>query len=108
MPADRPSWLTEPCPKWCSGYHEGQQHPADHQHQSPQRWHPAVILQRGHDERGVIRYAAATEFCVVAVRYVDEDDTWVAIATETQQLEFSHESAKRLHAEIDGLLRWMT
>lgn len=107
MPTERPDWLTEPCPAWCSGDHDGQQYPADRQHQSPQHWHPAVMQHRDHDGHHPTRFPTATEFCVVAVRYVGERETWIAIATETQQLEFSHESARRLHAELDGLLRRM-
>lgn len=105
MSTDTPSWLSEPCPEWCSGDHDDQQCPADHQHQSLQRWQPAVVLHRRRGEDGaIVRYAEATEFCVVAMRYADEQDTWVAIATETQQFELSRESADRLYAELRSVL----
>lgn len=74
MSARRRSWLTEPCPAWCSADHEGQDHPADRYHCSPQVLVPAIVPM--HPKGYAIsvqlsdRGAESTEFSVVALQQV--------------------------------------
>jgi hypothetical protein len=104
----RPSWLAELCPSWCSGDHEGQDHPADRYHHSPQVLVPVVVPTRGVRHRTVAskdRAVEPAEFSVLALRPVgDEWTTWVAVVGERQFLEVTLESAVRLHGALGELL----
>lgn len=95
------AWVGDVCPAWCVGEHAQDEMLADRQHQSSQRWTPVRVIQRhSNADGGIVRTVAATDMCVVAVQYAGDPDPWVAIATETQQMELSPESARVLQREL--------
>lgn len=103
---DRPAWLTEPCPAWCSEDHSAQECPPDRRHESEVIVLP-VIQRTAHWPRGAaapVHGATAEEYVVVAFREVGTTESWVVVANEQKQLEVSLESAVRLHAVLGELL----
>lgn len=99
---DRPDWLSEPCPAWCSGDHRNQEHPADRRHESAYLVIPIIQPLDGGTAAGDA--VEADELNIVAVRRVGARETWVALASESQALEVSAESASRLHDTLGTLL----
>lgn len=103
----RPDWLNEDCPRWCSGEHDDQWHPADRIHESDLAVVPATTINGQFDDPHleVIRSVLPTELIVVVRRYVEERETWVAIADGRQRVEVTLESAHRLHEALTRALR---
>lgn len=111
MATDPPAAFDDPCPPWCD-----EDHDHDHDsgvdercHRSTPAWFPAVVLRRR--ARGAAppgRHAVAEDAWLLALRYADDDETWVAFATEHQQIELSPESAARLHRALGELLPRIT
>lgn len=102
-----PDWLSEPCPSWCCGDHEGQEHPADRRHFSDLPTVPVTTLVRhvSADHPSTIeRDAAATDFTVELSRYVGDQDIWLFVGDEGEGIEVSLESARRLHRAMDEVL----
>lgn len=96
------------CPSWCSGDHEGQDHPSDRYHQSVLTLVPVVIPARrsraGRAGDGDPN-SESTEFSVQASRSVRGDRTiWVAIVGEQQYIDVTLESAIRLYDALGQLL----
>ena len=102
----RPEWLNEECPRWCSGEHDAQWHPADRLHESEGAVVPAITLTRRFDDPRVevVRVVEPTELVVVVRRYVGQRETWVAIADDRQRIEVTLESAHRLHEALTRVL----
>lgn len=103
----RPAWLTESCPSWCSGDHDGQNYPVDRLHLSSMTTIPVIerVRIRDAETTQIIPQAEPVEATVVIVQMVGDRDVWVAVGTETQQLEVTLESARRLHHHLARLLR---
>ncbi|QRY40585.1 hypothetical protein JVX92_14080 [Microbacterium hominis] len=105
MTTERPESTAEACPPWCVEDHALHDLPDDRRHQSEPRWMPVTTLRRRFLPGGELRRdAISEETCILAVRYLADRETWVAIATETRQIELTPESAARLHAELGALL----
>jgi len=102
----RPDWLTEPCPDWCDGRHDGQEMVDDRRHCSDYEVVP-IIQPSERWPRGRHRPnddVEAEELNVLAFRDVSARETWVAIANDRQKVEVTLESAVRLHAALGVLL----
>lgn len=105
MNNDKPTWLQEPCPPWCTGDHSGQDFVVDRHHESPLMtipviqqitvW-PAVDAEPRH-------LLDAGELVLVLTRPVGGDETFVVIADERTRLQVTVESARRLHRAMENL-----
>ncbi len=105
MHTERPAWLAEWCPVWCSGDHGGQELPDDRRHQSTAAWWTELVQRRQVLPSGeVSRVVEPTEMAVIAVQQVGEAQPWVAVTTDVDLLELTPEGARRLHAELGSLL----
>ena len=102
----QPRWLNESCPGWCAGEHCEGDHVDDRRHQSEMTTVP-VMVHTTRWEQGSsdpIRMTGCEELTVVAFRYIDSTETWIAVASDTQHLELSVGSARRLFAAVQLLL----
>lgn len=101
-PARAPSWLTAPCPPWCTRSHHEQDHPEDRRHQDDGTVVPVVL---GRVEPGRLGYLAqAGEVVVQRVRELPPGaPTWWVIAESERArapLVLSEESAARLRSAL--------
>jgi len=105
---ERPAWLAEWCPAWCSGDHAGQELSDDRRHQSESRWWPELVRRRRLLSSGEVhRVVVPTEMAVMAVQHMDERAPWVALTTDVELVELTLDGARRLHAELGRLLARM-
>lgn len=102
----RPDWLTEACPRWCSGDHAGQELEADRAHFSEFVVLPVIerriVADLDTGEPGT--RLGAEGLTMVAFQRVGDFETWVAIGTESTWMQISRESAHRLSHELCVLL----
>ncbi len=109
MTSDPSTRLTEACPHWCDRDHDDHPPPPDGRHQSTPIWLPVTTLHRSTgDALPRRRDAVAEDAWLLAMRYMGDRETWVAIATEHQQIELTPESAARLHDALGTLLTLLT
>lgn len=100
--SDAPSWLTSPCPPWCTRAHHEDDHPEDRRHQDDGVVVPALL---GRVEPRQLAYVAhAGELVVQRVRDLPASaPTWLII-TESESaggaLVLSRESVGRLRAAL--------
>lgn len=73
----RPSWLTGPCPAWCTRQHAEDDHPEDRYHQS-QPTLAAAIAGTG-DAVPVTASLQPATLAARAGRYADDDLTWLVV-----------------------------
>lgn len=106
MPIDRPDWLSEPCPGWCSGDHRGQAFPADRRHESEHVLVPVIQRRTEWSTRDLhpTHVVEPDALTLAVVREVEQAETWVAVASDHQCLEITLESARRLHGALGRLL----
>lgn len=85
MISQRPAWLHDSCPSWCSAEHETQILAADRHHESDYAVLPAITCTPYLDNSGTLRdEVQAEEVTVVASQRVESLDLWIAIATDHQ------------------------
>lgn len=90
------------CPHWCVEDHATQLHPDDQRHLSASVLVQVIARPRRSTNLGAA--PQAEELGIAIHRRVGEFETWLAIASESQALEVSLESARRLvHALADVL-----
>ena len=101
-PAGRPSWLTSPCPSWCTRPHREHDHPEDRRHQADGVVIPAVLGRV--DPGGLSLGAQPGEIVVQRVRDLPASAPtwWVVAESELARtpLVLSHESAARLRSAL--------
>lgn len=74
---DRPTWLTEACPSWCTRIHAENDHPEDRVHHSEGTLTPAIVRRSSivtDDEPG-----EGAEILTQAMRAVGRPETWILI-----------------------------
>ncbi|WP_215817339.1 hypothetical protein [Pimelobacter sp. 30-1] len=105
MTVRRPSWLEEPCPRWCTREHREEDHPDDRYHQSEAELVPAVA---GSGEAVPLTATlAATTLGVRVGRHVGDDLTWLvveALEAPRPRLVLTTESAGALHRALGAQL----
>lgn len=75
-----PSWLVEPCPRWCVRGHREDDHPEDRYHQG-EASHLPVVAGRT-DTIPMTSSLAAVELVVRRGRHLGEDVDWLAIESD--------------------------
>lgn len=98
---ERPSWLQETCPRWCTRTHDEGDHPDDRVHQGEAVVVPAVLLRAA-----LVTEADAAESAEIVVRRlraVGSTATWVQVteAEDTRRMLMIDEAtAGRLAAAL--------
>jgi hypothetical protein len=93
----RPTWLTEPCPAWCTRVHLEADHPEDRYHQSTATFIPAIVGVR--DTVPVTASLEELDLTVWIGRYVGDIVEWAVVEPVEQRqprLILSVESARAL------------
>lgn len=108
MQSERPAWLAQWCPVWCSGDHDGQELLDDRRHQSVAHWWPELVRRRQVLPSGEVRRVVVpTEMSVIAVQQIGERQPWVALTTDSELVELTPEGARRLLHELADVLTRM-
>lgn len=106
MDEHRPSWQLDACPGWCAGGHQEGDHPDDRVHRSSDLAVPVVARRTWFEGGGIRRAAQSTAFEVGLGRVDGEPQTWVYVGDGPgRSFEVTHESAERLAARIEAVLR---
>ena len=106
MDEGRPSWQTDPCPRWCAGGHEESDHPDDRVHRSCAVPVPVVARRTWFEGARLYRHEEAAEFDVALGRVDGEGETWLYVGDgPARSIEVTAESAERLLAAIGAALR---
>ncbi|MCR1786491.1 hypothetical protein KVF89_28410 [Nocardioides carbamazepini] len=97
MDDQRPTWLQESCPAWCTREHEEDDHPADRYHASEATFLPAIAATA--DTVPAASSADAVELIIHIRRQLDDPTDWVTVEpaqTRLPRLTLTRESAARL------------
>ncbi|MDQ6523624.1 hypothetical protein RB608_08445 [Nocardioides sp. LHD-245] len=97
MDDQRPIWLLEPCPEWCTREHEEDDHPKDRYHASEATYLPVIGATA--DTVPATASADAFELVIHIRRQLDDPTDWVTVEpaqTRLPRLTLTRESATRL------------
>jgi hypothetical protein len=102
----RPSWLAEPCPRWCRREHHEQDHAEDRYHQSEATAFPAIVAV----EPSVPATASLEALALVVWigRYAGEFEEWAVIEPVEQReprMVMTADSAAALARTLTAQLR---
>ena len=93
----RPSWQSEPCPAWCVGGHQENDHPDDRVHRSTSFPVPVVLRRSEPEGERMARRIEHDDFEVALSRVDGESDTWLYVGNGPgMHLDVTVESARRL------------
>lgn len=96
--------VSDPCPTWCNGCHEDDDHQEDQAHYSTSLSIPVITPT---DATYLKRGAKCLELMVEMRQFREEEETWVFIGNAedtTMSIEISLESTKRLNLKLSALL----
>ncbi|WP_370289681.1 hypothetical protein [Nocardioides sp.] len=72
-----PTWLSEPCPTWCTREHLDDDHPDDRFHQSEARFVAAIASPAAVPDPAAL---ASLDLVVRAGRHLGHDLTWIQVS----------------------------
>lgn len=96
---DKPSWLHEDCPSWCTVDHDEADHPDDRKHRNDAKVLPVVLASRLPGRE----LPTAAECVVELSRRVGERETWVYVGEAEgaeHRMVLARPSAIRIAEEI--------
>lgn len=102
---NRPTWLQESCPAWCTGDHHQGDMVDDREHQSSSVEVPGVEQVTSVVGSLVERHQEAIALDIVLHQHVGEGEEWVFVGVDDRWFDLSRETAERLSASLCSVLR---
>lgn len=101
-----PSWLSNPCPPWCSTEHQETDPPADRFHQSATRL--IAVIEGSEPSSAEAGSAQASEVALTATSTASDPEIWISIRNQEYPqhgIELTLESAARLNRALGDFLK---